>query len=94
MHSPCLHPCKGKPNVWKPGRTQAARSKIRRGGGTFVSPLSQNNSANGVVLTISYSKMVSVCASWSRNSICQLKYDGKTAGKYPVSAALALLVLG
>lgn len=40
-----------------------------------------------VVLTISYSKAASVCASWGRNSICQLKYDGKTAGKYPVSMA-------
>lgn len=40
-----------------------------------------------VVLTISNSKTASVCASWGCNNICQLKYDGKTAGKYPVSMA-------
>lgn len=60
----------------------------------FYSHIIENNVSNGVVLTISYSKSASVCAFWSRNSICQLKYDGETAGKYPVSAALALLVLG
>lgn len=43
--------------------------------------------AQTVVLTISYSKAASVCASWGCNIICQLKYDGKTAGKYPVSMA-------
>lgn len=63
-------------------------------GKDFYSYIIQNNGANGVVLTISYCKSASVSASRSRNGICQLKYDGKTASKYPVSAALALLVLG
>lgn len=40
-------------------------------------------------LTTVYSKTMASCASWSYNSMCQLKYVGKTAGKDPVSTSFS-----
>lgn len=39
--------------------------------------------------TTIYSKTMVACASWSYNSVCQLKYVGKTAGNDPVSTSFS-----